>query len=111
MKIMDAILVRRWNSVMNSICLEHLTIGETLSELENDKHYYDIEDGITIGWMLKEAEYHLSCYYESGHLRCDMKHDKEEGGYNLWLSETKKLQRLISRLKQRENDFVVVEWM
>ena len=34
MKINNEKLVKRWNNVMNDIGCEHLTIGESLSELD-----------------------------------------------------------------------------
>ena len=108
MKIHNNKLVNRWNNIMNSICLEHLAIGTTLSELEEQKQYYGTVKGITVEWMLKEAKYHLSCYYESGHCRCD---DRFEGEaeYKIWVSETGKLKRLITTLEKMENT-LIVEW-
>ena len=108
MKINNRKIVNRWDSVMNDICCEHITIDTRLSELENHKEYYGILDGISVEWMLKEAEYWLSCYYESGNVRCDDRFYNEES-YKMWVSETVKLKRLIARLEQLE-DSVVVEW-
>lgn len=101
-------LVAMWNNVMNYIGCEYLTIGTNLSELEDKKQYYNVENGITIEWMLHEAEYWLSCYYEEGNVRCD---DKEYD-YATWKAETKELKRLITRLKkeEKEKDFLIVEW-
>ena len=48
MKINDDKIVKRWNSVMNSIGCEHITINTNLSELENQKEYYNIVEGISI---------------------------------------------------------------
>jgi hypothetical protein len=93
---------------MNDICCEHLTIGTQLSELEVQKKYYCVENGITIKWMMREAAYWLSCYYESGHCRCDDRFDGENE-YKTWVSETRKLKRLIEALKKLDND-VIVEW-
>ena len=53
MKLYNQKIVNRRNSVMGSICCEHLTIGEPLSELETCKSYYGLEDGISIDWMLE----------------------------------------------------------
>ena len=108
MKINNRNIVNRWDAVMNSIGCEYLMIEDRLSELERQKKYYDIEDGISMGWMLKEAEYWLSCYFEDGNVRCDDKYDSEDG-YKTWLSETGKLKRLIARLEKME-DCIVVEW-
>lgn len=105
MTIKNQKIVNRWNSVMNDIGCEYLTINTSLSELEYHKKYYDIEEGISVGWMFSEASYWLSCYYESGNVRCD---DKE---YDMktWLSETGKLKRLIARLENMEDE-MIVKW-
>lgn len=102
-------IVNRWNSVMNYVGCEHITIDTRLSELADHKEYYSIEDGITIGWMLKEARYWLSCYYEEGNVRCDDKH-YDADSYKAWLSETGKLKRLIARLEKMDENEVVVKW-
>lgn len=109
MTIADQKIVNRWNSVMGSIGCEHITINTRLSELEHHKEYYGIENGISIGWMLEEAKYWLSCYYESGNCRCDDRFiDKEN--YAIWVSETGKLKRLIARLEEMEESWKVVFW-
>ena len=108
MTINNQKIVKRWNSVMNNICCEYLTIGTTLSELEYHKEYYGIEDGISINWMLKEARYWLSCYYESGNCRCDDRF-LDADNYKIWVSESGMLKRLIARLEKME-DTIIVEW-
>lgn len=108
MKINNQKIVNKWNDIMECICCEYLTIGTRLSELETRKEYYQIEDGISVGWMLEEAKYWLSCYYESGHIRYEDKFDSEDG-YKTWVSETGKLKRLIAKLETME-DSMVVEW-
>lgn len=108
MTINDQKIVKRWNSVMNDVGCEHVTIGTRLSELEVHKKYYEVEDGISVGWMYSEAEYWLSCYYEAGNVRCDDKH-YDEDSYKIWLSETGKLKRLIAKLEDME-DVMIVEW-
>ena len=107
MKINNQKLVNRWNNIMNDICCEYICITEH-SEICNRPQYYSCEEGITVAWMLKEAKYHLSCYYESGHIRYEDKFDSEEG-YKTWLSETGKLKRLITALEKLDDGFVV-EW-
>ena len=72
MKINNQTIVKRWNSVMSSIYREHLTIDTDLSELEYQKKNYNIENGISVKWLLNKAEYVLSTYYEEGHLNNDM---------------------------------------
>ena len=108
MKINNKRIVDRWNNVMNSIGCEYLTINSRLSELEDKKEYYNLENGISLEWMLKEAEYWLSCYFESGNCRCDERFEGKEE-YKIWVSETGKLKRLIATLKKME-DTLVVEW-
>ena len=108
MTIKNQEIVNRWNSVMNSIGCEHVTIGDDLSELENHKEYYDIVEGITVDWMLSEASYWLSCYHESGNVRCDDRFIDEDN-YKIWLSESGKLKRLVARLEKME-DATIVEW-
>ena len=109
MKINNQKIVNRWDSVMNSIGCEYLTIDDRLSELEHHKEYYDVEDGISIGWMLKEAKYWLSCYYESGNVRCDDRFFNEDC-YKIWVSETGKLKRLIAKLEGMEKSLMVAKW-
>jgi hypothetical protein len=110
MEITEPKLVKRWNSVMEDIGCEHITINTRLSELESNKAYYQIEDGISIGWMISEAEYWLSCYYESGNVRCDDRF-YDEDCYKTWVSETGKLKRLIARLEKMYDEiceFIVI---
>jgi hypothetical protein len=101
-------IINRWNKVMYNIGCEYLTIGENLSELEHQKQYYGVADGISVKWMLKEARYWLSCYYESGNVRCDDRFIDEDN-YKIWLSETGMLKRLIARLEKMKNE-IIVEW-
>lgn len=108
MTITNEKIVKRWDSVMNDIGCEHITINTRLSELEHHKTYYGIENGITIDWMLEEAKYWLSCYYESGNVRCDDRFiDKD--CYKMWVSETGRLKRLIDKLGSMEDE-IIVEW-
>lgn len=106
MTINNQKIVNRWNSVMYDIGCEHITIGTELSELESNKRYYDIEDGISISWMIYEAEYWLSCYYESGNVRCDDRFIDEDN-YKIWVSESGKLKRLLAKLKDMQDEYVV----
>lgn len=101
MKISNQKIVDKWNNVMNDIGCEHITINTRLSELESHKDYYDVMDGISVNWMIHEAKYWLSCYFEEGNVRCDDKHYDGES-YKIWLSETGKLKRLIARLQSME---------
>ena len=108
MKINNQKIVNRWNDVMDSIGCEHITINTGFGELERHKEYYDIESGITVDWLMEEAQYWLSCYYESGNCRCDDRFEDKES-YKIWLSETGKLKRLIAKLEAME-DCLIVEW-
>ena len=108
MKINNQKLVNRWNDLVNDIGLEYLTINTNYSELESQKRYYNVEEGITIAWMLKKAKYWLSCYYESGNCRCDDRFESKHC-YKIWVSETGRLKRLIATLEKMENE-LVVEW-
>jgi hypothetical protein len=106
MTINNAKIVKRWNSVVCDIGCEYISINTNLSELEHHKKYYDSIDGISISWMIKEAKYWLSCYYEEGNVRCDDRfYDKE--CYKIWVSETGKLKRLIAKLECMEDEYVV----
>lgn len=111
MTIKNQKLVNRWNSVMNDIGCEYLTINTGLSELERHKDYYDIVDGISTSWMLKEAKYWLSCYYEEGNVRCDDRFIDEDC-YKIWVSETGRLKRLIEKLEVEVmlRDGLIAEW-
>ena len=77
MKVLNPKIVKRWNDLVNCIGIEFEELPESAdakipwSEIVSEKKYYDIEDGVTYGWMKREAEYWLSCYYERGHCRCD----------------------------------------
>ena len=93
---------------MNDICCEHITINTRLPELESNKQYYNTENGIDIKWLLNESKYWLSCYYESGNVRCDDRFYGEEE-YKSWLSESGKLKRLIATLEKMEN-CIIVKW-
>lgn len=108
MKINDKKIVKRWNSVMFTIGCEHVSLDPYYSELEDCKDYYGIPHGISIEWLIEEAKYWLSCYYEGGNCRCDDRFiDKEN--YKIWVQETGILKRLIARLEKMEN-IMVVEW-
>ncbi len=108
MKINNEKLVKRWNRTMNDIGCEHLTIGESLSELDCYRTCYGIEEGISVEWMLKEAKYQLSCYFEDGNIRYDDRNTGKEE-YRAWISESGKLKRLVERLK-KESNVMIVEW-
>lgn len=101
-------LAKRFDGVFADIGLEHCQILEPNSELYQQRKYYSIEDGITLLWMLGEAEYWLSCYYKNGNCRCDDRFIDEEC-YKIWRSETGKLKRLIAAIEKYENLNVCIE--
>ena len=108
MKVNNGKIVKRWNNVMCSISCEHITIDTDFSELESHKDYYNLNDGISLEWMINEAKYWFSCYYESGNVRCDDRFG-DKYNYKIWLSETGKLKRLIAMMEKTEN-MIIVEW-
>lgn len=118
--VTDPKIVKRWNGICYCIGLEHEELPSSpddelwYSEIAEEKRYYNVEDGVTYGWFLKEAEYWLSCYYEEGHCRCDERFEDEEC-YKTWVSETGKLKRFIAAVKKKieeigDEDYVVILW-
>ena len=75
-------LQTKYNNLMNSLCLEHLTIGTTYSQG-------------TEGWgkeeMIKEVKYQLSLYYQWGTSAGDMREDDPA----TWRKEVNKLKRFL----------------
>lgn len=75
--------LRKYNEIMECLCLEHNTIGCELSEDTDDWNLRD---------MVAECDYQLSTYYENGHANYDMRYEDRK----TWLSETGKLKRFIN---------------
>ena len=99
-------ICKRFDKVMYSIGCEHICLNGGEIASPRYREYYGTENGVTIDRMLKEAEYWLSCYYESGNCRCDDRYlDKEE--YKIWVSETGMLKRLITALGKFDGEIVV----
>ena len=75
-------LQTKYNNLMNSLCLEHLTIGTMYSQG-------------TEGWgkeeMIKEVKYQLSLYYQWGTSAGDMREDDPA----TWRKEVNKLKRFL----------------
>ena len=75
-------LQQKYNKLMNSLCLEHLTIGTTYSQG-------------TEGWgkeeMIKEVKYQLSLYYQWGTSVGDMRADDP----TTWKKEVGRLKRFL----------------
>ena len=57
--------VKRYNSIMEHIGYEHLTIGTSYSEETDDWNLRD---------MVAEMDYVYSTYFENGHCNGDMRH-------------------------------------
>ena len=77
---------RRYNKMMNSLGLEHLTIGEELSE---ETENWNIRD------MVSEAQYQLDLYYDPETASGMMLYEDEECKKG-WRSETGQLSRYIN---------------
>ena len=75
-------LQQKYNNLMNSLCLEHLTIGTMYSQG-------------TEGWgkeeMIKEVKHQLSLYYQWGTSAGDMREDDPA----TWRKEVNKLKRFL----------------
>ena len=82
--------VRRYNKLMFSMCLEHLTIGTDLTEEREKLAKWNIRD------LVSECQYQLDTYYESGHNNHELLNDGSEGR-KIWKSETAKYRRFIKR--------------
>ena len=79
-------LVKAYNKLMNSLCLEHLTIGTAYSEGT---------EGWGVAEMLKELKYQLKRYYEWGTSQGELREDDPQA----WRSETGKIKRMIKKLE------------
>lgn len=99
-------LIKRWNKVFCRICAEHLTINTDFSELEEKPEQYEIKNGITIYWLIKEVAEQLSHYYEQTNFINDSRYENREA-YRKWVRETLMLQRLIKHLRTYEFDLIV----
>ena len=88
--------LKRYNDIMYDIACEFSSIGTSLSE---DTENWNLRD------MVAECDYWLSCYYESGNVRCD---DRFEGpeAYKEWRHETGILKRFIAAYEPYIADMV-----
>ncbi len=91
--------IKRYNDIMMDCGWEHGTIGTSLSE---NTENWNLRD------MVAEADYLLSCYYESGHCRFEDKFLGEDNR-RIWLSETGKLSRFINTYKKFINNIAATE--
>lgn len=100
-------IAKRFCGVMWKVGCEHLDFLDC-HEVQDNRQYYDIEKGITLKWMWKEAKYWLSCYYESGHCRCDDRFLSKDD-YKIWVQETGYLKRFIKAIEKFDDLDVVIE--
>lgn len=90
--------LKRYNDIMYDICCEHSSIGTNLAESTESWNLRD---------MVAECDYMLSCYYESGNVRCDDRFLGPEA-YKEWRHETGILRRFIETYKPYIEDMVCV---
>ena len=108
-------VIKRWNSLMYDIGLEHEELPTSadddlrFSEIAVERRYYGVEDGVTYGYLKKELEYWLSCYYEPGHCRYEDRLEDEDC-YKTWVSETGKLKRFIKTLSKYNPNETIIIW-
>lgn len=84
---------KKYNEIMNLLCYEHKTIGETLSE---DTEDWNLRD------MVAECDYVLSTYYENGHVNYDLKREDPK----VWRSEVGRLKRFITHWLPYAEDMI-----
>ena len=82
--------VKRYNDIMEDIGREECTIGTSFSQGTENWNIRDI---------VAEADYHLSCYFEYGHCREEMRHSDCEEERQMWRSEVGRLTRFINYYK------------
>lgn len=80
--------VKRYNSIMEHIGYEHLTIGTSYSEETDDWNLRD---------MVAEMDYVYSTYFEDGHCNGDMRHSDEPKERKMWRNETARIKRFIEK--------------
>lgn len=83
-------VIKEYNDIMMSLCYEHNTIG---TEFSQNTENWNLRD------MVAECDYVLSCYYEEGHVNCEMRHSKDKHERMIWISETKMLKEFINNYK------------
>ena len=78
--------IKRYNILMGITGHEHNQIGTC---------YSDGTENWTLRDMVAEIDYHLSTYYENGHVNCDLRYSFDADERKMWRSETEKLKRFI----------------
>lgn len=97
-------ILNRWNKVMGKICCEHLTVNTRYNcELPE----IGVKTTFTYADLVNEAKYWLSCYYETGNVRCDDRFYGEDN-YKIWVEDTGYLKRLIARLEKEDQKKVAL---
>ena len=91
--------IKRYNGIMMDCGYEHRTIGTNFSE---DTENWNLRD------MVAEADYLLSCYFESGHCRYEDRLLSKED-YKIWRSESGMLKRFIKAYEPFVQDMVCFE--
>lgn len=93
-------VIKRYNALMNAAGAEHMTIGTDFST-EDTK-------GWGISEMVKEAQYWLSTFYESGHVN-EMLRDGDTDEKKEWRSIVGKFQRFIDAYKSYSEVMTAVD--
>ena len=86
---------KRYNDIMYSLCLDHLTVHEKNSKAEagSEAKGWNLRD------MVAEADYQLGLYYEEGTNAGEMRYSDYESERKAWRSESGKLKRFIEAYK------------
>lgn len=82
--------IKRYNSIMYAMCMEHLTIGTRFSE---NTEGWNIRD------MVSEAQYQLDIHNDPDTMTGMMRYSVLEGERKEWRSEVGKLTRFINAYK------------
>lgn len=82
--------IKRYNCIMEVVGYEHRTINTNFSE---NTEGWNIRD------MVAECDYILSCYFENGNCRSEMRYSDDLEERKIWKSETGKLKRFIEAYK------------
>lgn len=88
--------IKRYNRIMNTVCYEHATIGELLSENTSGDPENNGNRLWTLRDMVAECDYILSTYYEGGHCNEELRH-LDADCRKTWRQETGFLKRFIDR--------------
>ncbi len=90
--------IKRYNDLMNRLCLEHLTIGTSLTEDPKEKEKWNLRD------LVSEVQYHLDVYndpncvyYEEAHNTYDRDH---KNIYNQWRNDIGRMKRFVERYEK-----------